>query len=306
MHMAGRRGQLSKLRAAFGGQSHQRRTLVIGIGKIFGYTVHGQDVHYALHALACVSQPSGNLGYGLIAAGRSAQDLPAGLGLADLPGNLIAEFAEGTGEFEYIGDDQRDEVLAIHSGSIAQRNCFCHIDSTLSRCNTGRMETQEIQFKGPAAYVRDLDRSRRFYEDVLGLKVARVMAREGRPIAVAYTAGLSIWDAGDAFASIFGSSAPDARHADHPVWENAFEVQDVDAMYERAMAAQSRFAHPLRELHWGQRTFRVYDPDGNVIDVGETHAAAVRHMVAGGMSHTQVAEKISLPVETVERFVLGG
>jgi catechol 2,3-dioxygenase-like lactoylglutathione lyase family enzyme len=167
------------------------------------------------------------------------------------------------------------------------------------------METQEIQFKGPAAYVRDLDRSRRFYEDVLGLKVARVMARDGRPIAVAYTAGLSIWDAGDAFLTIFGWSEPGARQADQPVWENAFEVQDVDAMFERAVAAQSRFAHPLRELHWGQRTFRVYDPDGNIVDVGETHAAAVRHMVAGGMSYERVAEKISLPLETVERFVRG-
>ena len=116
------------------------------------------------------------------------------------------------------------------------------------------METQAIQFKGPAAYVSDLDRSQRFYENVLGLQVGRVMVRDGRPIAVAYTAGLSIWDAGDAFSTIFGSSEPGARQSDRPVWENAFEVQNVDAMYERAIAAKSRFAHPLREPHWGQRT----------------------------------------------------
>jgi catechol 2,3-dioxygenase-like lactoylglutathione lyase family enzyme len=168
--------------------------------------------------------------------------------------------------------------------------------SPLQFANT-LVRIQTIQFKGPAAYVRDLDRSRRFYEDVLGLKVARAMERDGKPIAVAYTAGLSIWDACDAFSAIFGSPAPDARQSNRPVWENAFEVQDVDAMYERAIAAESRFAHPLRELHWGQRTFRVYDPDGNIVDVGETHAAAVRYMVAGGLSYEQL--------ETIERFVQG-
>ncbi len=68
------------------------------------------------------------------------------------------------------------------------------------------MDTEKIQFKGPAAYVRDLDRSRAFYEDVIGLGVERIMSHDGRAIAVAYTAGLSIWAADHAFQVIFGSS----------------------------------------------------------------------------------------------------
>jgi len=167
------------------------------------------------------------------------------------------------------------------------------------------MEKQEIQFKGPAAYASNLERARRFYEGLLGLQVSRVMSRDGKPIAVAYTAGLSIWDVDDAFSAIFGSPTADFRKPDRPAWENAFEVHDVDAMYERAIAAGSAFAHPLRELPWGQRTFRVYDPDGNIVDIGETHAAAVRRMIAQGLSFDQVAGKIGLPLETIERFARG-
>jgi catechol 2,3-dioxygenase-like lactoylglutathione lyase family enzyme len=39
------------------------------------------------------------------------------------------------------------------------------------------MET--ARFKGPAAYIADLDRSRSFYEGLLGLTVLRVMSRGG-------------------------------------------------------------------------------------------------------------------------------
>jgi hypothetical protein len=49
----------------------------------------------------------------------------------------------------------------------------------------------------------------------------------------------------------------------------------------------------------------VYDPDGNIVDVGETHAAAVRRMIAQGLSFDQVAGKIGLPLETIERFARG-
>jgi catechol 2,3-dioxygenase-like lactoylglutathione lyase family enzyme len=165
------------------------------------------------------------------------------------------------------------------------------------------MDTNEIQFKGPAAYVRNLDRSRAFYEDLIGLKVERIMTHDGRAIAVAYTAGLSIWAADHAFNVIFGSSPDTVPAAERPVWESAFEVDDVKAIYERAIGAGSGFAHPLRELPWGQRTFRVYDPDRNLLDIGETHQAAVRRMVAGGMPREKVAEKICLPVETIDRMI---
>ena len=75
------------------------------------------------------------------------------------------------------------------------------------------MKQQAMLFRGPAAYVQDLDRSRRFYEGTLGLEIARVMKHEGRPIAVAYTAGMSIWEREHAYFAIFGAS----RTADGPV-----------------------------------------------------------------------------------------
>ena len=67
--------------------------------------------------------------------------------------------------------------------------------------------TERLIGIGPAAYVRDLAASRRFYEGLLGLEVKRVMRRAEREIAVAYAAGLSVWQIDDACDMIFGAGS---------------------------------------------------------------------------------------------------
>jgi hypothetical protein len=107
------------------------------------------------------------------------------------------------------------------------------------------MEKQEIQFKGPAAYVSNLELARRFYEGLLGLQVSRVMSRDGKPIAVAYTAGLSIWDVDDAFSAIFGSPAMDQHKHDRPAWENARLKCTTSMPCTNALSRQDRHSHIL-------------------------------------------------------------
>jgi catechol 2,3-dioxygenase-like lactoylglutathione lyase family enzyme len=129
---------------------------------------------------------------------------------------------------------------------------------------------------GPAAYVRDLAASRRFYEDLLGLEVKIVMRRDGRDIAVAYAAGLSVWQVDDAYDAVFGRDAERPAALGHGNWEFSFETPDLDAMAARLAAAGVAVAQPLRTLPWGQRAIRVYDPDGHIIDIGALHRLAQR------------------------------
>jgi len=151
-----------------------------------------------------------------------------------------------------------------------------------------------IAFKGPAAYVADLDRSRAFYEDLLGLTVARVMMRDDRPIAVAYREGISIWAVDDAWWSIAGDAAAAPTTLDGRNWENCFETPDFGAIHDRLHAAGAHFAHPLRALPWGQLGFRVHDPDGHIVDVSEAHDALVHRLHAEGMSREAIGRQVSL------------
>ena len=53
----------------------------------------------------------------------------------------------------------------------------------------------------------------------------------------------------------------------HP--DVSIEVDDVDAVYERARAAEAEIVYPLTEEDWGLRRFFVRDPNGVVINVTE-------------------------------------
>jgi len=162
-----------------------------------------------------------------------------------------------------------------------------------------------IRFKGPAAYVADLPRSRAFYEGLLGLTVSRVMKRGGRDIAVAYQQGLSIWLVADAYAAIFGdaSLAPGSPLGGN--WENTFETPDYERVYQTLQQANADFLYAPRELPWGQRGFRVYDPDGHIVDISETHSALVRRLFAEGTAKEAIAARVSLTMDQVDAYLAG-
>jgi catechol 2,3-dioxygenase-like lactoylglutathione lyase family enzyme len=161
----------------------------------------------------------------------------------------------------------------------------------------------KLRFKGPAAYVKDLDRARAFYEELLGLTVQRVMRRGDRDIAVAYEAGLSIWLVDDAYWSIFGETAGIPATLSGGNWEATFETPAFEALYERLMRAGARVAHPLRELPWGQRGFRVYDPDGHIVDISETHGALVRRLFRAGLSREAIGRQVSLTEAQLDAYL---
>jgi catechol 2,3-dioxygenase-like lactoylglutathione lyase family enzyme len=53
----------------------------------------------------------------------------------------------------------------------------------------------------------------------------------------------------------------------HP--DVSIEVDDVDAVHERARAAGAEIVYPLTDEDWGLRRFFVRDPNGSVINVTE-------------------------------------
>ena len=53
----------------------------------------------------------------------------------------------------------------------------------------------------------------------------------------------------------------------HP--DVSIEVDDVDAVYERALAAGAEIVYPITDEDWGLKRFFVRDPNGAVINVTE-------------------------------------
>ena len=100
---------------------------------------------------------------------------------------------------------------------------------------------------------KDLDASRRFYVDVLGLEVAMDMGFIVTLVSPTNpTAQVSLM-------------RDDESSAILP--QMSVEVADVDEVHARAVSRGFKVVYPLTNEPWGVRRFFVTDPNGTVINV---------------------------------------
>lgn len=117
-----------------------------------------------------------------------------------------------------------------------------------------------MRLKNFLIVVEDMERARRFYEDVFGLKVVRDF--DGNMIL---TDGLvlqqrDIWEG-------FTGRRIEARNNSSELY---FETEDVEAFAVklRELYPETEYVNELMTHSWGQTVVRFYDPDGNLIEVG--------------------------------------
>jgi catechol 2,3-dioxygenase-like lactoylglutathione lyase family enzyme len=129
----------------------------------------------------------------------------------------------------------------------------------------------------------DIERSLRFYRDLLGLEVLyggswpagtavadRITGLEGS------SARQVLLGAGNAYLELFQYGAPTPAPGDpgrpvcdHGITHLCLDVDDLDAEYERLCAAGMKFHCPPQDLGTGVRTTYGRDPDGNVVELQE-------------------------------------
>ena len=61
--------------------------------------------------------------------------------------------------------------------------------------------------------------------------------------------------------------------------------------------------HDVVEEPWGQQAVRFFDPDGNLVELGESIPTFVRRHHAAGLSPEAVAERTGVPLEAVLQYV---
>src|SRR6476619_1566610 len=100
---------------------------------------------------------------------------------------------------------------------------------------------------------KDLNASRQFYVDVLGLEVAMDMGVIVTLVSPSNpTAQVSLMRDDDSLAILPQLS---------------IEVADVDDVHSRAVSRGLTILYPLTNEPWGVRRFFVIDPSGNIINV---------------------------------------
>lgn len=144
--------------------------------------------------------------------------------------------------------------------------------------------------------VRSIEAAKTFYQQVLGQNIVLDHGTN-----VTFEGGFALQEG---FAGLVGFPEDNVRWKP---WngELYFETEDLVADAARIRESGVELVHDVKEYPWGQRVFRFFDPDGNLIELGESMRSVGLRYLAQGMSDEEVAQRTQHPVELVRLWKSG-
>jgi catechol 2,3-dioxygenase-like lactoylglutathione lyase family enzyme len=158
------------------------------------------------------------------------------------------------------------------------------------------MYPMNLSFHSVVLFVSDITRSKDFYTTILNQEVEFDFGKN-----IVFKNGLSLWE--------IREDHPIAATGEHgetgkkKAFEMYFETDDLDSIQAEIARHKLDFLHDMLEEPWGQRTVRFYDPDNNLIEVGESMHAWVCRMRNEGFSQQEITERTTIPVEIIRKIL---
>ena len=148
-----------------------------------------------------------------------------------------------------------------------------------------------MKFINSVLIVEDLRRSEEFYSEVLSLKSMMTFDYEN----IKFSCGISLQQKKNWLSYI------DAEEDSVQFLSNSAELYFEEENFDRFLRklkrrADIRYVHDVMTHDWGQRVIRIYDPDGHIIEVGESMKAVCTRFLSEGLDVYEVARKTRYPV----------
>lgn len=151
-----------------------------------------------------------------------------------------------------------------------------------------------MKFKNPLLVVSDMEKSKKFYKDVLNLRVIMDFGAN-----VTLTGGLCLQTKETWMGFIYAKEEDIIFGGNNA--EIYFEEDDFDAFAEKLKGIDDiDYVHPVIEHRWGQRVVRFYDPDRHIIEVGENMKFVCRRFLDSGMTEEEVAVRMDVPLKFIQ------
>lgn len=122
-----------------------------------------------------------------------------------------------------------------------------------------------IAFVNTIVFVKDIEKSKTFYTDVLGLKIT-----QDSGTIVFFENHFVIHNTRSIATTVFGKVKQQNETLQGR--ENLlvyFETDDLEESYQKVSGSGCKIIHPIKKQEWGQNVFRFYDPDGHILEIGE-------------------------------------
>mgnify|MGYP001767276583 CR=1 FL=1 len=146
-------------------------------------------------------------------------------------------------------------------------------------------------------FVDDVTKSKDFYVNVMD----REVSMDINNINVGFTGGLAIWERKYATNAIFARQA--VKPGNREDFEIYFETGDIDGFYQNVILKKAKILHPIQTQPWQQRVFRLYDPDGYIIEAAETMTETVKRLYRENPSVDEVAKLTFMHRESVQAMI---
>lgn len=154
-----------------------------------------------------------------------------------------------------------------------------------------------MKFKNPLLVVSDLEKSKQFYKEVLGLKVIMDFGAN-----VTLTGGIAL-QTKETWLEFIQAKKEDVIFGNKAT-ELYFEENNFDPFIQKLNDQWDiHLVHPMIEHRWGQRVIRFYDPDKHIIEVGENLKSVCLRFLNAGLSKAEIAVRMDVPLKLVEKLL---
>lgn len=151
------------------------------------------------------------------------------------------------------------------------------------------------KFRMPVLMVKDISVSKKFYMNLLSLELKYDFGEY-----IEFKDSISIWQTKRAEEIIFNSEkrfpSIELKHL-----ELYFETTKLGELWKELDDKSIEIIHGLREEPWGQRTLRFFDPDNNIIEVGEPISQVILRLANTGLMVDEIAKKTQMPIKEVRK-----
>lgn len=143
--------------------------------------------------------------------------------------------------------------------------------------------------------VDDINESRKFYEDLFGLEVY-----QDYEINITFSCGLALQQDFDWLTGLEKDSVLKKSNN----MELYFEEDDFDGFIDKLKTYNDiEYVSDVIKHDWGQRVIRFYDPNGHIIEVGESMKMVVKRFLDSGMSMDEVSLKMDISATDLAKLL---
>lgn len=145
---------------------------------------------------------------------------------------------------------------------------------------------------------KDFDKMNKFYQEVL---LQEIEADYGN--CIGFKSKISLWKLTEEYpiAKKLGYTFSEKGNAN---FELSFETEEYEELIQHLSQKNINYLHKTKEEVWGQRTLRLYDPENNLVEIGESIPCFVKRFYNQGMTVEEVAQRTSVPITFVSTICL--